>query len=64
MFLLKIIYNQMRRPVKIEKTNTGHGKTTAAVVSHPVAESSGSEDSDSSSNASQVGPPKMTLSER
>lgn len=52
----------MRRPVKIEKTSTGHGK--AAAVAHPVVESSVSEDSDSSSNASQVGPPKMTLSER
>lgn len=52
----------MRRPVKIEKTSSGHGKIAA--VSHPVVESSVSEDSDSSSNASQVGPPKMTLSER
>ncbi|XP_063976707.1 serine/arginine repetitive matrix protein 1 [Diachasmimorpha longicaudata] len=52
----------MRKPVKIEKTHSSQPPPTAAI--HAQAESSGSEDSDSSSNASNVGPPKMTLSER
>ncbi|XP_057336989.1 serine/arginine repetitive matrix protein 1-like isoform X2 [Microplitis mediator] len=55
---------RMRRPVKVEKTHSGHQPVSAVHVHPPPAESSGSEDSDSSSNASQTGPPRMTLSER
>ncbi|KAH0553274.1 hypothetical protein KQX54_000872 [Cotesia glomerata] len=53
----------MRRPVKVEKTHSAH-PVSSVLVHPPPAESSGSEDSDSSSNASQTGPPRMTLSER
>lgn len=52
---------QMRKPVKVEKTHSSHGTTQ---MIRPPPESSPSEDSDSSSTTSHVGPPKMTLSER
>lgn len=52
---------QIRKPVKVEKTHTGHG---ASQIMRPPPESSPSDDSDSSSTTSHVGPPKMTLSER
>lgn len=51
----------MRKPVKIEKTHSSHGSTQ---MIRPPPESSPSEDSDSSSATSHVGPPRMTLSER
>ncbi|XP_031830649.1 uncharacterized protein LOC116426180 isoform X2 [Nomia melanderi] len=51
----------MRKPVKVEKTHTSHGATQ---MIRPPPESSPSEDSDSSSTTSHVGPPRMTLSER
>ncbi|XP_043470084.1 serine/arginine repetitive matrix protein 2-like [Leptopilina heterotoma] len=51
----------MHKRIKVEK-HTGHGDSPP-IIHHP-RESSPSEDSDSSSNASHVGPPKMTLSER
>lgn len=51
----------MRKPVKVEKTHSTHG---AAQMIRPPPESSPSEDSDSSSTTSHVGPPRMTLSER
>ncbi|XP_034940064.1 serine/arginine repetitive matrix protein 1 [Chelonus insularis] len=53
----------MRKPVKIEKTHSSHSQTSTH-IHPPPAESSCSEDSDTSSNVSQVGPPRMTLSER
>lgn len=52
----------MHKRIKVEK-HTGHGDSPPIIHHHP-RESSPSEDSDSSSNASHVGPPKMTLSER
>lgn len=52
---------QMRKPVKVEKTHSSHGSTQ---MIRPPPESSPSEDSDSSSTTSHVGPPRMTLSER
>lgn len=54
----------MRKAVKIEKTHSSGHPPPTAIIHQPAAESSGSEDSDSSSNASHVGPPRMTLSER
>ena len=51
----------MHKRIKVEK-HTGHGDSPP-IIHHP-RESSPSEDSDSSSNASHVGPPRMTLSER
>ncbi|CAD1476622.1 unnamed protein product, partial [Heterotrigona itama] len=51
----------MRKPVKVEKTHSSHGSTQ---MIRPPPESSPSEDSDSSSATSHVGPPRMTLSER
>lgn len=51
----------MRKPVKVEKTHSSHGATQ---MIRPPPESSPSEDSDSSSTTSHVGPPRMTLSER
>lgn len=52
----------MRKPVKVEKTHSGHSGAPPMIRQPP--DSSPSEDSDSSSTASHVGPPRMTLSER
>ncbi|XP_051154518.1 serine/arginine repetitive matrix protein 2 [Leptopilina boulardi] len=51
----------MHKRIKVEK-HTGHNDSPP-IIHHP-RESSPSDDSDSSSNASHVEPPKMTLSER
>ncbi|XP_012284938.1 serine/arginine repetitive matrix protein 1 [Orussus abietinus] len=51
----------MRKAVKVEKIHTNHGPPP---MLRPPPDSSPSDDSDSSSNASHVGPPRMTLSER
>ena len=51
----------MHKHVKVEKIHTSHSDVPQI---HPPAESSASDDSDSSSTASQILPPRMTLSER
>ncbi|OXU21780.1 hypothetical protein TSAR_002996 [Trichomalopsis sarcophagae] len=51
----------MHKHVKLEKTHNMHPDVS---MIHPPAESSGTDDSDSSSVASHAPPPKMTLSER
>ncbi|XP_015524056.1 serine/arginine repetitive matrix protein 1 isoform X1 [Neodiprion lecontei] len=54
----------MRKPVKVEKMHPNHPPPQSIQSGHPPLDSSASDDSDSSSNTSHVGPPRMTLSER